>query len=332
MAPRVEINWTVRNVAMKICPCVVLCIVSVASLLGAEAPPDVAYSVNGVLFFATRSGAVMRTIRTRLPIRDFTVSPDLERVIFISKDATDWGGPLYLFDAKANTVQLLTAGPYWLKRNTKAAREVYSDPDFSPDGAKVVFAIHTTPSGDLVEASGPLASMNLKTRQVKVLRSTTEFDSVGPAFANHPSWSPDGTHILVSFEIGFSLVPPNGSTIRSIEPQQLPEESDWDTGFGWLGNGCVLYGFGHDGMVQGAAVLHLSSGRSNPISSLLGTRLGNGSVIEMIQASGSLMLVSEKDGSQLYDIVERKQLATFPRGAKLLNRIPPSVAGCDQGQ
>ncbi len=314
---------------MNRCARLVLCIASTAGLLGAEETPVVGYAIKGVLYFASRSGAVVRTIRTRLPIGDFSVSPDLNTVVFVSTDATDWGGPLHLFDSKTNTVQRLTAGPYWLKRNTKEAREVFSDPDLSPDGTSVVFAIHTAPSGDVVEASGPLASMNLRTRQVRVLRSTTDFNGGGPAFANHPIWSPDGTQILVSFEIGFSLVSPNGNTIRSIEPSDLPQGSDWDTGFGWMGNECVLYGFGHDGVAREAAVLHLSSGKSAPLSSLSGITLGNGSDIQMIQASASLLLVSAENGSRLYDIVERRQLAAFPPGARLLHKLPSKVVGCD---
>jgi hypothetical protein len=123
--------------------------------------------------------------------------------------------------------------------------EVYADPDFSPDGKCVVFAIHGQASGDLVEASGPLAILDLNTRRVRILKPTMNVDVGGVAYANNPRWSPDGNWILVNFEAAPAMTDVAGTTIEDLS-SIIPEgEGDLSFALGWVGPGCVLYEVGN---------------------------------------------------------------------------------------
>ena len=163
-----------------------------------------------MLYLADSAGGHIRTVKTKLPICDFSVSPDSAKLVFVPCHSTDYGGPLYLLDINAGVLQKLSVGPYWRVASDAPVREVYADPEFSPDNASVVFTVRKVPingHADLVEASGPLAIMQLGTRHVHLVQSTLNLDGNGPAFANQPHWSPDGATILVSFETGFAVLP-----------------------------------------------------------------------------------------------------------------------------
>ena len=143
----------------------------------------VGVSSRGVLSIATASGKVLRTLSPKPPIGNFAISSDGQRVVF-SPQGAGYGGPLYLLSVPSGRTEALVHDHYYSRG------EVYADPDFSPDGDTVVFAVHAQANGDLVEASGPFATVDLRTRSVHVLPATMDIDSGGIAFANEPVWFP----------------------------------------------------------------------------------------------------------------------------------------------
>ncbi len=123
------------------------------------------------------------------------------------------GGDLFLWTTADKTWRRITHGPYVYKRLEKGHREVYDGPAFDPSGTKIAFAIHTESlydDNDVVDAAGPLALMDLKTRLITVIRSTLEDpqkDPNGPPwYTNSPQWSANGSRLLVNFDSGFGMV------------------------------------------------------------------------------------------------------------------------------
>jgi hypothetical protein len=317
---------------MRILKRLALLLAVATSLLAAGGSPEVAYTRDGALYLATPTGEVVRTVKTRVPIGGFAVAPDFSQVIFVPANGSSYGGPLYLLELKNQDLRKLSRGPYWPPVPKEADREVYADPEFSPDGASVAFAIRDVPRSrgtDMVEASGPLAAIDPRTGRVRVLQSTLNVDGQGPAFPNEPHWSPDGTRILVSFETEFAIVSADGKKLRVVAPPQLPADYDWSTALSWLGNGCIVFGVGHNGVVGRTEVLHLSSMKSEEGSERFGFALGSQYPVESLQASGSLLLVGTKKGTELFDVKTHQLLGRFPPRAKLLRTAQLPVGGCE---
>ena len=208
-----------------------------SSVLGCAQNSAVAYTQDGALFLATDSGTVTRTLKTRIPIGDFSISRDATKVVFVPA-GVDYGGTLYMVDAVTGQLEQLTG-----LCPVQCNGEVYSDPEFSPDGKQLVFSVHGAAHGDLVEASGPIAVMEFSGRQIRKLKSTVDIGGRGPAFANSPHWSADGKKILLNFEIGAAFTDSAGQTLRDISAL-LGEE--WSNARGWLGTQCVIYVAGKD--------------------------------------------------------------------------------------
>ena len=149
------------------------------------AKPSVAYSHKGVLYLASESGQVLRAVETKPPVGVFVISPDGQTVVFAPFKPKEYGGRLYRLSLMTGQTELLTHGPYFNKWPGEGGPEVYDDPDFSPDGKRVVFAIHGQATGDIVEASGPLAVMDLGMRKMTLVRSTLTVNGAGQvAYAN----------------------------------------------------------------------------------------------------------------------------------------------------
>ena len=199
----------------------------------------IGYSTEGVLRITTESGRVLHSFETKPPIGDFAISPDGRSVVF-SPFGTDYGGPLYLMNVANGKTDLLVQDRYYVQG------EVYSDPDFSPDGERIVFAIHGRSKGDLVEASGPFAVIDLRTKKVNVLPATMNVDGGGVAFANEPVWSPDGRMVLLNFESDAGIVDASGKTLKMLSSIISSNEGPWLHGIGWIGTGCVVYAAGTD--------------------------------------------------------------------------------------
>lgn len=245
-----------------------------APMLHAQSPPRsaaIAYVSGTTLTFADASGRVLERIPLGRKITDFDLSPNRKLLVAAAADTT-YGGPLELFNFQTRKWTTLTHGRLYFHHLYKGEREVYADPSFSPDGTRVVFAIHVNSPGDgndVIDASGPLAVMNLKTRQVTILKATTHVEGPGSCFSNTPRWSPNGQRILYNCEDGALVLDADGHHLKILP---IGTSNYFATGLGWLGNQCILYVRAKDLSdypSYEARYLNLSTGRSADASQLL---------------------------------------------------------------
>jgi hypothetical protein len=165
--------------------------------------------------------------------------------------------------------------PYFNDASVAELAEFYADPDFSPGGERVVFATHASAEGSEVQMSGPLAILDLKTREITILKGTVGADGLPLGYMRDPHWSPDGRQVLGH----------RGTRIRnrsrwtrfggSGDPESEFSRSSQSYGMyaiGWLGSGCVLYQAGDDLERDPARVLRMNTRRTSPAAETLRLR------------------------------------------------------------
>jgi hypothetical protein len=143
-------------------------------------------------------------------------------------------------------------------------REVYSDPEFSPDGNEVLFAIHSSSSGDAVMAAGPFAILSLPSGAVRMLPSTVNIRGYGAAYGGSSRWSPNGREIFVDLDS-------TGKTLTDTS-SWIPD-ADMSFAVDWMGNTCIVYIGGkdwNDAEQQPARVLSLMDHRTQLLATLRG--------------------------------------------------------------
>jgi hypothetical protein len=223
--------------------------------------PAIAYSEDGDVYLVAGSGEILRKVKSPLPIYDFAVSPDAQLIVFNRVGPREHGGPLYLLRiATGETARL-----------TPRTSEVYADPEFSPNGDRIVFAIHAQAGGDLVEAAGPLGTIDIKTRRLSVLAATANVDGHGPCYSNEPHWDPNGRQILFSCEAGVEEVGANGKYLRDLTSMLVG--GDWSHALGWIGSRCAVYLAGNnqkEAAHNPIRVLYLDTGKTELAEQLLG--------------------------------------------------------------
>jgi|HubBroStandDraft_1064217.scaffolds.fasta_scaffold38193_3 hypothetical protein len=258
--------------------------------------PAVVYQSRGALFIATSSGRILKALKTLPAIGTFAISRDAQQIAFASlgKTPNSYGGQLYLLVPPKTAATRLTHGPYYNK--SAGSSEVYSNPDFSPDGKQVVFSVHSQSTGDVVEAAGPFATIDLKSRKVALLNATLHVpgEAWGTAYADSAYWSPDGSHILLNFEDGFALTDPSGKLFENLS--SLTTGDDWTSSVGWLGSQCIVYVGGEDypdSQKRPAKVLNLKTRKTALLNEVLG--LSEQQTTGLVAISGS-MRVRRQDG------------------------------------
>jgi hypothetical protein len=240
-------------------------IIASARAMG-EDSAAIGYSEAGILYLMTNSGQLAKTVKASLPIRDFAVSPDAHSLVFTVADGNAYGGPLYLSSIPSKSIQKLS-------HISKIRSDAYADPEFSLGGFHVLLAIHGSAHGDLVEGSGPIGILDIKTRSISVLKASTRIDGNGPAFANAPHWAPDGASIVFSFETGAAVMDTKGEKLRDITSQMERAGEEWSHAVGWLGSKCVVYVAGKnqkDANQKPPRALNLANGTTSSASHLLG--------------------------------------------------------------
>ncbi len=234
--------------------------------ISAQGLASIAYSDGGILHLLSSSGEQLKSVTTSRPIRDFGVSPDAGKVAFSAAPLSSYGGQLYLLTVSSGEIRALGRVP-------GVAKPIFSDPEFSPDGEQMAFAVHGSRNGDLVEASGPIAVANLKTGAIFVLRATQNIDGNGSAFANEPHWSPDSRWLVFSFETGAAIVDSKGEHLRDLTSLLEHGGSEvWSHALGWVGPGCVAYIAGAtaaDAAKKPIKIIRIKDGRSVPREALI---------------------------------------------------------------
>ncbi len=278
--------------------------------------PRVAYVTQGTLYVVTASGKLLETAKPETAIEDFAISSDASQVAFPVRGKNRYGGQIYLLAVSSGHLTRLTAGLRPEVQLGSGEREVYDEPDFSPDGNQILFDVHYENAGDandLVMASGPLAVMNLKTRHTRILQATKNIDGHGPAFTNNPSWSPNGEKILVDFEAGAAVLGPDGAGLIDLSDEMIQDRGEvLPGGFSWLGNACVVYFLdeenrtGPDFAHKEVRILHLKTRTSEPAARLLGVPSEMLIKADGLEVSGDLTLIRTKSESLVFDALRAK--------------------------
>jgi hypothetical protein len=293
-----------------------------ATCLIAQTPNDpvVAYSVGTTLTLANASGEATEQIKLNHPIYGFALSKDRRNLITVTP-ATEHGGQLALLNLRTHIETRLTHGRMYFKHLEKGETEVYSDPQFSPDGHSIVFGVHGNLPGDgndAYENSGPVAIMDLRGHFIKILKSTTDIDGQGECSESDPMWSPDGKWILFNCEDGAFITDIQGKTLRNLK---LEPEGDWGTGaVSWVGNGCVLYtrtpqlqgSWNHDG--DELRLLNLHTNKAEDAKRLM--NLPNLKISGLIEASDRALIRQSNSGDELF-IETSKKMWEFPNAQAL---------------
>ena len=249
--------------------------ITIPAIAQSSHKPVVAFVNGTTLTLVTSSGQVTQEIHLKHPVFDFALSSDQKLLATVAPDTT-YGGALSLLDLQTHMRTRLTNGRFYFRHLKKGETEVYADPQFSPDGRSLAFAIHTNSPGDgndVVMASVPIAVLDLPSRKIRVLRSTTSFNEGGPCFANTPMWSPDGRWILFNCEDGAEITDAQGTTLRQLD--MGTDEKTLAASVAWIGNNCVLYVQGADAHSyvnyesEEAQLLNLYTSKSQNPASLL---------------------------------------------------------------
>lgn len=263
--------------------------------------PVVAFVDGTVLTLANSSGKVTQTIDLKKPVYNFGLSKDRKLFVTVALD-TETGGNLYLLNLQTHAQTKLTNGNLYFKKKEldKNETEVYDDPQFSPDGRSLAFAIHTDNPGDGNDAendAGPIAVMDLQTRKVRVLRSTENIEGQGLCFANTPIWSPDGKWILFNCENGAFITDARGTTLRVLKLGTKQNPNGY--AISWVSNGCVLTmqetaGQTDDQTANEVLLLNLSTSESrNPAALFASSKWATAGLIE---ASDAAFIRREESG------------------------------------
>lgn len=216
---------------------------TVAASVQSSDEPVVAFATGTTLTLASATGQVTQRIDLGHPIYNFALSSDRKLLVTVALD-TATGGNLRLLDLQTQTQTRLTSGNLYFKASelNKDEKEVYDDPQFSPDRRSLAFAIHTDNPGDgndAINDSGPIAVMDLHSGKVRVLKATENIEGQGSCFANSPKWSPDGKWILFNCEDGAFVTDARGLSLRDLK---LGTDTDAETSaVSWVGKSCVLY-------------------------------------------------------------------------------------------
>jgi hypothetical protein len=247
----------------------------VGQTLGAPgARPAVAYTVDGVLHLATETGQVVQRIEPEVPIGDFAISPDLRTVVFAPPHPGEVGGPLLILDVASGNIEPMMPDPYFNDASVSDIAAYYSDPEFSPDGTQVVFAAHAAAEGSEVQTSGPLAVLDLESRQVSILRSTVGANGLPLGQMGAAHWSPDGKQILGNIEGHVFVADVAGSRLDEliIPEGELSQSADsyGRYAIGWLGSACVLYQTGEEPERDPARILRMSTRATLLAAAMLG--------------------------------------------------------------
>lgn len=271
-------------------------------------PKDgVAYSTHGTLVIKDAFGKTVRVIKTKPSIGSFAISPDRKSVVFAPSgtyceggELGTNGGPLYLLSLASGHVRRLIPS----HKHVFSTWEVYADPDFSPDGTHVAFAVHATSCGDAVMASGPVAVLDLRNGIFKALPSTVNPDGQGTAYVTSPRWSPGGDQLALNLEDVLVLTDPSGTSLQDVYTWTSPPEAA--SVVGWLGNHCLAYMGGNDWNVavsRPASVLDLRTHRSKRLDKVMGvdpgrvTHLVAFSPTIQVRKSGNKLIVETQHGT-----------------------------------
>src|SRR5579863_4923510 len=143
--------------------------VGTASCQTSPQVPLIGYSLGNSVFLISKSGTVIRTIRLPIKVGELSFSPDLRKLVVVSRHDDTAGGKMYLYTMASQQLQRV---PLRALVRESARLEVYSEPQFSGDGKELFFNTHPQAEGDLAETNGPIAELDLKSLRARTIAST----------------------------------------------------------------------------------------------------------------------------------------------------------------
>jgi len=210
-----------------------MALIVIATVRG-QAPgpgPLVAFSSGGSVVLVSKTGEAVSTIKLPIKVGEFSFSPDLKKLVVVSTHPThESGGKMYLYSLESKRLQRIPAKNVLPK---SATLEVYSEPQFSPDGARLLFNVHPQADGGLYETSGPIAELDLTSFRARALEFT------GGLVTDGMLLSPNGREFLLWDE--GKVIDTSGITLFDFHEFQLEEPFKWALDEAWVGNSCVLY-------------------------------------------------------------------------------------------
>jgi hypothetical protein len=196
----------------------------------------------------------LSSITTDTKIGSLSIAPNGKFLVYASSEGRAGMGHLFRVDLPTNSRTQLTDKPFYEPGAMGLVskedfpfeeKERYSDVAISPDSRFVVFAVHGVTDSDADDAiglSGPLAVMDLGSRQKRIVKSTTRVDGNGAAYANNPVWSADSKGILLAFEIGGAIADVNGEKLEMVDPPPIPNQKfEFTSPVAWLSPKDVLF-------------------------------------------------------------------------------------------
>ncbi|MDR3676647.1 MAG: hypothetical protein P4N24_14235 [Acidobacteriota bacterium] len=204
--------------------------VSAASGQTPSQMPLAAFSSGNSVFLVSKVGEIVSNIKLPIKVGELSFSPDLKKLVVITPHPDESGGKMYLYSLASKRLQRI---PAHAVVPASASSEVYSEPQFSEDGATLFFNTHPQAEGDLAETNGPLAELDLKSLRAKAVESTTGLITDGFLL------SPNGRELLLWDEE--KVIDTNGTTLFDLHDFKLQAPFKWALDEAWIGNGCVLY-------------------------------------------------------------------------------------------
>jgi len=192
--------------------------------------PLAAFASGKSVFLVSSSGEVDSTIKLPVKVGEFSFSPDLKKLVVITPHPDESGGKMYLYSLESKQLQRI---PDHSLGSQSDRAEVYSEPQFSEDGAKLFFNTHPQAKGDLAETNGPIAEVDIKSLRAKAVESTRGVITGGFLL------SPDRLNFLLWDEE--KVVDTNGATLFNLHDFKIEEPFKWALDDARIGNGCVLY-------------------------------------------------------------------------------------------
>jgi Tol biopolymer transport system component len=284
--------------------------------------PVIAYSSGNDVVLISWEGKPIKTIKLPIEVGEFAIAPDQKSLAVIPPHDGKHGAKMFLFTVA--TRKLVTIPSQTIDKEA-GADEVYSEPQFSADGTKLLFATHAQADGDIVEGSGPLAILDLKTLRAKAIAATTRIGA-GPDFLSHPRWDSAGRQVLMNIEDTLAVVDTQANSMRRLDHEVLENLLDWTAGVSWIGTNCIFYESGSAPTRAKSTflILDLKTSKNYPAEKILG--LSNDELRGVASFSLPYGVAKKNDGLALLTSGGKTESLSVPK-VTTVQLIPPASGG-----
>lgn len=220
---------------------------AVPLLCGAQGTAVLAYQHGTAIHIVAEDGRILRAIALKSPIGDWSLSPDLNDLAYVT--VGEEGGMLHLLNTATGDDKQVSAKKCSKPTNASSRHcNVYANPSFSSSGRWIVVAIHSDPVDD--SRPGRIAIYDRTANEFRVIQERSGDGEGPPDFAYDPKFSPDESRLLINYRSEFHVM--DVSTHAEID---LLGGEAWDdaadegkdlgvveaVGRSWIGSHCIAY-------------------------------------------------------------------------------------------